>query len=462
MKKLLLGIPALVGGALIGVAPLSAGATGWEKITAPTEFSDGVDTWYPSCSDGSAFDFYIREPDHAGAHSPQKLLVYLTQGGACWNFATCVGSVLAGADVYFPSIPSNFDPTGPAPDATFSSGILDNSNPENPYGDYVQVVLPYCTGDVHLGHSDCTYADPVVDELGHVVDAVPRLPPDCTAPSGDPMFPAPFSVRHHGYDNVKYVAAELASRYGPGAVDTIVVAGSSAGGYGVLAAYPLLRELWPAAKGRMVSDGAMGILGDPLYQVAIVGADPDQLAGTWGVGRTLPEFLKPAFQRGVDALPVAAYTALASHYRPRSRRDDSNRFASYTAAFDLVQALFLNISSRPDDPAAWMDPANLLTSLTQFALRARIALNLINLLPNYAYYLGAGGIHAVLTDPDDPRIPVTRNLYDEASAGTPLAEWLANMENGGPWSSVSCAPNCTDGTVLEGLEALESTASSSP
>jgi hypothetical protein len=103
----------------------------------------------------------------------------------------------------------------------------------------------------------------------------------------------------------------------------------------------------------------------------------------------------------------------------------------------------------------------LLGSLTEFSLRAPVSVLLTSCLPNYRFYLGSDRVHVLLTDPDDPRIPVDRNLYDEASAGgspwrqgTPLAQWLTDMaesNHGGTWKSISCAPFCTDGTVLQGL-----------
>ena len=46
----------------------------WQSI-AP-----GGDT---SCSDGSAYRFYVKEGD------PNKVVLYMQGGGACWNRATC-------------------------------------------------------------------------------------------------------------------------------------------------------------------------------------------------------------------------------------------------------------------------------------------------------------------------------------------------------------------------------------
>ena len=45
------------------------------------------------------------------------------------------------------------------------AGISDFQNAENPFADWYQVFIPYCTGDVHWGNNTETYVPEMGDPI---------------------------------------------------------------------------------------------------------------------------------------------------------------------------------------------------------------------------------------------------------------------------------------------------------
>jgi hypothetical protein len=119
-------------------------------------------TWYDIqgaiCRDGSQSGFFV----HNG--SARKLLIYLEGGGACTDDHFCafspanVNQVVAGDGMTVPSttlgaIAGRQQPgvyTTGAHDGA-PSGIFDFANAANPFKDWSQVYIPYCTGDMNFG-----------------------------------------------------------------------------------------------------------------------------------------------------------------------------------------------------------------------------------------------------------------------------------------------------------------------
>ena len=63
-----------------------------------------------------------------------ELGIYLSGGGACFNVETC----LTAAHVAKPAAPKN-------------GGIWNTARTDNPFVNFSWIVVPYCTGDVHIG-----------------------------------------------------------------------------------------------------------------------------------------------------------------------------------------------------------------------------------------------------------------------------------------------------------------------
>jgi hypothetical protein len=104
------------------------GSLAWQMITL------GGDC---QCADGSPFSFWVRQAD------PEKVVFYLDGGEACWDATTCAFTEYD-STTYQWKITEGDDPVS-------LQGIFDLQNPDNPFGEYSFVYVPYCTGDVHLG-----------------------------------------------------------------------------------------------------------------------------------------------------------------------------------------------------------------------------------------------------------------------------------------------------------------------
>jgi hypothetical protein len=200
-------------------ADAEADAAAWERVVP------GGDC---QCSDGSQFSFWVREAD------PAKVVLFLQGGGNCFSAETC-----GAADGYDRTVSEDDDPD--------NGGIFDFADERNPFADYSVVLVPYCTGDVHLGNA--------------VTDYAPGL-----------------TVRHKGFVNGTAALDHLVATF-PGATD-VVVMGESAGSVPSPLYAGLVSDRLPDARVTVLADGS--------------GASPDspelnaRLVAAWGAGSTLP------------------------------------------------------------------------------------------------------------------------------------------------------------------------------
>ena len=190
------------------------------KVTLP----DGsTRTLMPSCSGGPQIVQGVPFPVPADtqyyffvqAGNPNKILIGLDGGGACWDAATCIGSPLTGNSTYTVAL----DET-PARLAN-AEGFFDSSNPDNPFHNYTKVFIPYCSGDVHWGSKTTIY------NLGGLE----------------------WPIHHRGLDNFLGVLDWLQKngrksyRVDFGRARDVTVTGASAGGYGANVAFAYVAEI---------------------------------------------------------------------------------------------------------------------------------------------------------------------------------------------------------------------------
>ncbi len=256
----------------VGIADLPAG---WTTIEPAGE---------TTCSDGSPYKFFARPGN------PEKLVVYLQGGGACWFRENCDPNMQPS---YTINIPASFKPT--------ATGIFNFNNPDNPFRDYSIVMAPYCTGDVHLGAQDTVY--PPVEEGQEAL-----------------------TIRHQGRTNMQAVL-EWTYANVP-APSEVFVTGSSAGAIPSPYYAAVVADQYPDARIAQLGDGAGG------YRRINNDTRPDQQWGTFNFLNQTPGF-EQTQQEGFNYEKL--YIAAANAH-------PEILFAEYDAAEDAVQKQFLALS----------------------------------------------------------------------------------------------------------------------
>lgn len=303
----------------------------------------------------------------------KNVVVYFEGGGACWDSFSCTFPISSGLPAEVPQLYVPQVPPGGSP-ATYD-GLFNASHPANPVRDWSFVYIPYCTGDVHLGSADRTYAN-----VGH------------------PVFPLPstFPIHHGGFDNFMVVLEWM--RRNVDRPEQILVAGSSAGGYGASTNFPWVQKAFPKAKMAVLADASQGVL-SPAFDTALPGRN------SWN-----PKLAPWVFGTDPNRVPSSSIARIAAQALPEVR------VGQFTTQFDAVQIQFYGVSlltnpaplSCPGGGVAASWNKNALASLAEAAAAA----------PNYRHYVAAGQYHTLLR---------SAQFYTEASAGLPFSEWTAAM-----------------------------------
>jgi hypothetical protein len=256
-----------------------------------------------------------------------------------------------------------------------------------------------------------------------------------------------WTIRHRGFDNLRVVLKWLQMKAGP--FKKITVAGSSAGGYGALLNFPVIRKaLGKDSSYSIIVDSSNGVLTNGFRLQAFGSSLQDD--GVWGARKNIDALLQPVLDADASSLWVQAFQQVASAY-------PGTRISQSTAAYDAVQALVLRNMKAVDDgsynPFAPPTEAEITaTALFDWSPKARLAMinTALSLPYNYRYYLGAGPGHVHLLDPPPDVFPFpTTNYFAERSANNVLyTDWLDDMLNnrrlflGTDWRNLSCFPSC--------------------
>ena len=332
MVKRFAALVALVVLSASGGEAASSADPGWSRV------EPGGKT---ACARGGEYAFWTR------ARDPKRLVLFFEGGGGCFDESTC-----ARGSTWFD------DDVGPSDDPTYAGGVLDLTEPRNPFRDWSWVYIPSCTGDVHVGDRRVRYGSVVVEQ--------------------------------RGWQNA-HAALRWAFAHFP-RVESVLVAGCSAGSVGSAFHVPAVIARWPRAR--------VTQLGDSL---AFVFHRPVNLTD-WGAPKHFPSF----FRIGERRFTMVEYLSkLARQYPART-------FARFNHAEDGVQQAFYG--------AVGGDP-------TGFEPRLRAAETTLKKLPNYRSYLACGSEHCALPTPE---------FYSLRVGGVALRDWVARLAAG---KNVSC-PTC--------------------
>ena len=298
------------------------------ETIVPLETEVGVWTWFDqpgsACSDGSATGFAVNRG------TSDDLLVLFMGGGACWDFEGCF---LLGAAATGPFGRGQFEALG----AALNVGVLDRTDPDNPYRSFTQVFVPYCTGDLHAGERDMDYVQGGLTRTWH----------------------------HRGGTNARLLLARLAATFH--APERLAMAGLSAGGYGATLQYAAFRDALAPAAAFLVDDSGPLLIGDAI---------PAVFRSKWFTNWRLDAVVDPVCGQGCKTDLSLLYGKLAERY-------PDDRMALVSSVADATIRSYFQL-----DAAAF-----------ETAIRA-LAGQLAGLSP-FRSYLVAGDSHTTLASPGD-------------------------------------------------------------
>lgn len=278
------GTDAGVGG--LAGAPSDGGSDGpvGEPIDAPV----GVWTWveFPGahCANGTSTGIGV---NLGSPGSPA--LVYLMGGGGCWDEDSCYVKKLA-ANIESGFGANDFATLAP----TLNSGLFDRLNSNNPFKNSHCVLVPYCTGDVHIGNATQSYG-------------------------GKP-------TEHVGWANVGEYLERLVPTFAGS--NRIVLSGTSAGGFGAIMNHPRMQLAFGSTRVDLIDDAGPWLPNPWL---------PEELEQTirpaWGLAGTLPSACTGC------ATDLAAIFPFAADQSPNSR------FALLTFSQDNVVKSYMSLDA---------------------------------------------------------------------------------------------------------------------
>jgi hypothetical protein len=324
-------------------------------VETPLAPLPGAWTWHTvpgtSCDDGSPTGIAV----NGGA--ADKLLIFFNGGGACWDAVTCY---IVNSAVHGPFGQAQWDVQAPTAGA---QGIFERTRTSNPFRDFSFVYVPYCTGDLHAGNNVVTYELAGQQKMYH----------------------------HTGAANVKADLARIAAAW-PG-VKQVAITGSSAGGFGAMMNYAVVRARFPGATALLVDDAGPTLAADNI---------PASERAAWMSSWHIAELLDPVCPTCGDdlsALPVGV-----------ANKFPDDRMALVSSLQDSVIRGYFMLT-----PEAFQ--------VSLLALKA----TRLDPLPGFRTFFVAGQTHTFLGNPAAARV-----------GDVSLDAWLTQMVAGDPaWVSVS-------------------------
>lgn len=308
-----------------------------------------VETPGAECRDGSATGFGVRLQEGAS-----NLMIYLEGGGACFSTGTCGTNPASFGAADF----DGFVAQGG------NAGVFSTES-ANPVGDWNMVYVPYCTGDVHGGRAPAA--------------VVPNV-------SGLQQFV--------GHRNVERYLDVLAPALDP---DNVLLAGSSAGGFGTLINFEQVADAFDGSAAYMLDDSGPLFFADNVFSPGLASG----LAGLYNLRASLPDADADALFEN-DGLP-----GIYAYYDTRYP-DATFGLSSYTGD-DVIRRFFA--PGQPDQ------------MITAEEYEAGLSDVRTQLPDSWGTYYVSGEEHTFLRFPD---------RYFGSVDGTAYTEWLTQLLNGNP------------------------------
>ncbi len=319
------------------------------------------------CQNGSSTGLGVSLSDRSS-----NVLIYLQPGGACFDERTCAEVDNAGplplnrfGRLEFSLLTAAFTLFGDMP------GVFARNATDNPFRDWNHVFIPYCSGDVHFGQAP--------QGAQRASDTTPR-----------PQL---------GASNMRAFLSRLVPTFSN--AGQIVLAGSSAGGFGALLNYPRVQAAFGAVPVTAISDGS-----PPLRDPFLAPCLQTLWRELWNFSATFPKDCN-------ECVVQPGTGGLYRYLEYLSRRYPDRRFAILA---DDADAVMRDYYAYADTGAACSYLGTPLSAATYRDGVEDLHAEVIAPLPNIYSYVRRGTGHTFLLDP----------LHD-ASAGRPLSDWLNDL-----------------------------------
>jgi hypothetical protein len=253
------------------------------------------------CRDGSPLGIYVRYG------SVNKLMVYLEGGGVCISPHFCDHNPKSMNEV-FPGGSNNGESfagsltTQAGLQAPYTDGIFDNTNAHNPYQNWNQVYVPYCTGDAHVGMN-------------------------ASAMIQDGVNPLQMNTWHFvGHSNMLQFVSRIVPTFKD--VSQVILTGSSAGGLGAGLNYGMFQDAFGSVPVTLIDDSFPPFLGTQDITPCL-----QSLAShLWNLDMSLPSDCKECRDTDGGLANIVIYWL---HKYPKAH------FATISSIHDQIIRLFL-------------------------------------------------------------------------------------------------------------------------
>jgi len=287
-----------------------------------TEIKPGGET---RCAHGGEFSFLVHEGD------PNKVVIDFMGGGACWNKKTCK----KGSITFIESI-EEFKKRSTRKKIT---GIYDKKNDKNPLKDWTHIIIPYCTGDIHIGENDYIYGNGMKK----------------------------FVINHRGATNSKAVLKFVEEKYK--SPDKILLTGCSAGAYGSFYWVPHVKKIYPASKIFQFGDSGAGVITKSFYR--------EHAKKNWDLWKNVPAWIpRHNLEKEFNILDL---------YREYGDYFPDVRFSQFNYRKDFIQKKFFQLMG--GRPSRWS--GQMIGNMNWID----------SPLDNFNFYLNNGNKHCVLLYP---------------------------------------------------------------
>lgn len=241
--------------------------------------------------------------------SGSRVLIFLNGGGACWDAQTCM-TLQTAANFNSGYGLAEFNSQIPA----LGTSFFDRNSLTNPFRTYHFVFVPYCTGDLHFGNN------PSINYAGNLRS-------------------------HRGYANLGAFLERLRVTFPTS--PRVVLAGSSAGGFGAALNWSRVQQAFGNIRVDMIDDSGQFM---PASIVSPSGAAEQLRFTNWNLAATLPAGCSDCFSNGLDHIFTFNATQMPDNrgallsYRP----DTVNPSFFQITPADFTTGLNLTLANRWD------------------------------------------------------------------------------------------------------------------